>query len=370
HASCTFPFVYKNVKYTKCTDVDDQFYWCSYKQDENGHHIRQHWQQCQGMCGLLKNKNKTVEVIKMGKGLHNERRKRSLSTSQNCELEEVPDSCTDFGGQCSSKCPEDRIHVGSCSIYCSCCAKRCEAEEWCSQNEGYCVRKADHCDGILNDHRLGCKGKGCRCCLPSSFKEDEDEKQTSNHALGLSRSTATGTRKKKKPIKLTMDFLPTPVQCGPRKTPENCKSFGGKCYTRCQGSRAPVPDVVCSPWCNCCVKNCQTLSWCSWKGGYCVKKKEDCQGTFSSDTNGCKGMQCKCCIPNIHQEFGGPLENKWDQHQCLSLGEMESITIDDCMPLCDKMAICTAINYKISSLNCELLKCASYPFPKPTLRKT
>ncbi|CAL4181692.1 unnamed protein product, partial [Meganyctiphanes norvegica] len=49
---------------------------------------------------------------------------------------------------------------------------RCEAEDWCSQNGGYCVRNAYHCEsGNLNDHGLGCKGKGCRCCLPYSFKE-------------------------------------------------------------------------------------------------------------------------------------------------------------------------------------------------------
>ena len=43
---CVFPFSYKGVNYTKCTDVDHSMHWCSTNTDENGHHIGGKWGDC------------------------------------------------------------------------------------------------------------------------------------------------------------------------------------------------------------------------------------------------------------------------------------------------------------------------------------
>ncbi|CAL4063812.1 unnamed protein product, partial [Meganyctiphanes norvegica] len=41
---------------------------------------------------------------------------------------------------------------------------------------------------------------------------------------------------------------------------------------------------------------CKPTNLCTLAGGFCVKKKKDCEGTL--DASGCKGKKCKCCIPD------------------------------------------------------------------------
>ena len=45
--TCVFPFYFKRFKYTKCTDIEEGFFWCSTKVDEDTHdHIGGNWGTC------------------------------------------------------------------------------------------------------------------------------------------------------------------------------------------------------------------------------------------------------------------------------------------------------------------------------------
>ena len=49
---CIFPFIYKNIKYEKCTTVDSITPWCSTNVDKSKHHIEDggFWGACPETC--------------------------------------------------------------------------------------------------------------------------------------------------------------------------------------------------------------------------------------------------------------------------------------------------------------------------------
>jgi len=50
---CTFPFIYKDTEYFKCTKDDDPEgrLWCSTRKDRMGLHVNEHWGYCSKECG-------------------------------------------------------------------------------------------------------------------------------------------------------------------------------------------------------------------------------------------------------------------------------------------------------------------------------
>ena len=47
---CVFPFKFKGVMYTACTNVEADYYWCSTQVDGNGTHTRGNWGKCNNEC--------------------------------------------------------------------------------------------------------------------------------------------------------------------------------------------------------------------------------------------------------------------------------------------------------------------------------
>ena len=47
---CIFPFIYKDIKYGECTNVDSKKFWCSAEVDENGIHVTGSWGNCDKNC--------------------------------------------------------------------------------------------------------------------------------------------------------------------------------------------------------------------------------------------------------------------------------------------------------------------------------
>ena len=47
---CLFPFVYKNVIYKECTDVDSIEFWCATEVDSSGLVVNNKWEDCQSNC--------------------------------------------------------------------------------------------------------------------------------------------------------------------------------------------------------------------------------------------------------------------------------------------------------------------------------
>ena len=47
---CVFPFNYKGTDYTTCTNVGEDFSWCSTKVDSDGNHIGGNWGSCEPTC--------------------------------------------------------------------------------------------------------------------------------------------------------------------------------------------------------------------------------------------------------------------------------------------------------------------------------
>lgn len=51
NTTCVFPFYFKRFKYTKCTNIEEGFFWCSTKVDADTHdHIGGNWGTCNDDC--------------------------------------------------------------------------------------------------------------------------------------------------------------------------------------------------------------------------------------------------------------------------------------------------------------------------------
>ncbi len=49
--TCVFPFIYKNVSYTTCTNVDKNgLAWCATETDSDNHYISKKWGHCGKYC--------------------------------------------------------------------------------------------------------------------------------------------------------------------------------------------------------------------------------------------------------------------------------------------------------------------------------
>ena len=47
---CVFPFIYKDMTYLECTNVESEKYWCSAEVDEDGKHVIGSWGYCDKNC--------------------------------------------------------------------------------------------------------------------------------------------------------------------------------------------------------------------------------------------------------------------------------------------------------------------------------
>jgi len=53
---CVFPFYFKRFRYDKCTNIEEEFFWCSTDVDENGNHKEGNWGICNDECPTATNK--------------------------------------------------------------------------------------------------------------------------------------------------------------------------------------------------------------------------------------------------------------------------------------------------------------------------
>ena len=47
---CVFPFIYKDVEFSTCTDTNHDAQWCATKTDEEGKFINDEWGNCDVGC--------------------------------------------------------------------------------------------------------------------------------------------------------------------------------------------------------------------------------------------------------------------------------------------------------------------------------
>ena len=47
---CVFPFIYHQIKYDFCTNVDEEDYWCYTEVDKNGAGVEGKWGYCDANC--------------------------------------------------------------------------------------------------------------------------------------------------------------------------------------------------------------------------------------------------------------------------------------------------------------------------------
>ena len=51
NTDCVFPFHYKGIVYTACTDSGSEGnFWCSTKVDDEWNHVTGNWKRCEPMC--------------------------------------------------------------------------------------------------------------------------------------------------------------------------------------------------------------------------------------------------------------------------------------------------------------------------------
>ena len=49
---CQFPFIFKGKTYTTCTNVEEDFYWCSTETNDNREHQSGEWGKCDVGCSF------------------------------------------------------------------------------------------------------------------------------------------------------------------------------------------------------------------------------------------------------------------------------------------------------------------------------
>ena len=67
--NCTFPFIYQNITYTKCTqnDAPTNKPWCSTQVDSNHHHIEDkgYWGVCLDGCHVEGNIMAIKQIVRL-----------------------------------------------------------------------------------------------------------------------------------------------------------------------------------------------------------------------------------------------------------------------------------------------------------------
>ena len=60
---CTFPFVYKNVKYYSCTNIDFKTFWCATTVNASNHYQQGNWGYCNHLCTTEDSLNSTPWLL-------------------------------------------------------------------------------------------------------------------------------------------------------------------------------------------------------------------------------------------------------------------------------------------------------------------
>ena len=84
-SECQFPFTWKGVEYTSCTNEESEFYWCALELDDEGVMVADRW----GECDLARCEVGRVEEEQRARAVFSERVEGLILFSQNSSTQPV-----------------------------------------------------------------------------------------------------------------------------------------------------------------------------------------------------------------------------------------------------------------------------------------